>query len=357
MRKLTMRSGRAVGPNLVERPIHRWFAPLLVVALLLLPLVTDNYVQYIVNLVLVYVIIGIGLNLLLGYAGQFAFAHAAMMGIGAYTAALLMFRLGVSFWIALPAAGIVATIIGSLGALPALRMKRVYLALVTLAFAELIQWVLIHWKWLTFGTDGVKVAAPMFFGISLKGDHRMFYLLLAVTVVLYIVGKRIVESRIGRSFLAIRENEIVAKCNGIDIARTKGLVFGLSAFYAGIGGALYAATLGFIVPDSFGMFQLVVHFSIVVIGGLISMYGSVLGAVMLTTLPEVLRGFQSVQELLFGILLIVFVIFTPAGLAGLGKRKGLLPDEILSRNWRKLARDRRAAMLESTAAVRPKDGA
>jgi branched-chain amino acid transport system permease protein len=339
-----------------DRAIHRWFAPVLVVALLLLPLVTDKYVQYIVNLVLVYVIIGIGLNLLLGYAGQFAFAHAAIMGIGAYTAALLMFRLGVSFWIALPVAGIVGTIIGSLGALPALRMKRVYLALVTLAFAELIQWVLIHWKWLTFGTDGVKVAAPTFVGISLKGDHQMFYLLLAMTVLLYVVAKRIVESRIGRSFVAIRENEIVAKCNGINIAWTKGLVFGLSAFYAGIGGALFAVTLGFIVPDSFGMFQLVLHFSIVVIGGLISMYGSVLGAVVLTTLPEVLRGFQSVQELVFGVLLIVFVIFAPAGLAGFGKRKGLFPQEILSRNWHKLARDQRDATPRATASMSPGEG-
>lgn len=326
-----------------ESALHRWFAPVFLTLLLFLPLITDRYVQYIANLVLVYVIVGIGLNLLLGYAGQFAFAHAALMGIGAYTAALLMFRLGVSFWIALPAAGVVATVIGSLGALPALRMKRVYLALVTLAFAELIQWVMIHWKWLTFGTDGVKVAAPEFLGMSLKGDHRMFYLLLAVTVLLYIVGKRIVESRIGRSFVAIRENEIVAQCNGINIAYTKGLVFGLSAFYAGIGGALFAVTLGFIVPEGFGMFQLVIHFSIVVIGGLISMYGSVLGAVVLTTLPELLRGFQSVQEMIFGILLIIFVIFMPAGLAGLGKRKGILPDEILSRNWRKLAREQRAA--------------
>jgi len=339
-----------------ERALHRWFAPALLVLLVLLPFFTDLYVQYIVNLVLVYVIVGIGLNLLLGYAGQFAFAHAALMGIGAYTAALLMFRLGVSFWIALPVAGVVATAIGLLCALPALRMKRVYLALVTLAFAELIQWVLIHWKGLTLGTDGVKVAAPTFFGISLKGDHRMFYLLLAATVLLYVVAKRIVESRIGRSFVAIRENEIVAQCNGINIAWTKGLVFGLSAFYAGIGGALFAATLGFIVPESFGMFQLVLHFSIVVIGGLISMYGSVLGAVVLTTLPEVLRGFQSVQEMIFGILLVVFVMFMPAGLAGLGKRTGLLPDEILSRNWRKLVRDPRAAPRRDVAPTTAEEG-
>jgi len=324
------------------RLVQKWFAPACLLVLLLLPAVTDRYIQYILNLVLVYVIIAIGLNLLLGYAGQFAFAHAALMGIGAYTAALLVFRLQVSFWIALPAAGVAATIIGSLGALPALRMKRVYLALVTLAFAELIQWVLIHWKWLTFGTDGVKLKAPEFFGMSMHGDHRMFYLLLFVTVLLYVVGKRVVESRVGRALVAIRENEIVAQCNGISIARTKGLVFALSAFYAGIGGALYAVTLGFIVPDGFGMFQLVIHFSIVVIGGLISMYGSVLGAVLLTTLPELLRGFQSLQEILFGVLLMVFIIFMPAGLAGIAKRKGLLPDEILVRNWRAL-RERHAA--------------
>jgi branched-chain amino acid transport system permease protein len=328
----------------VKLAFHRWFAPVFLVLLLFLPLSTDRYVQYILNLVLVYVVIAIGLNLLLGYAGQFAFAHAALMGIGAYTAALLMYRLHWSFWIALPAAGIVATIIGSLGALPALRMKRVYLALVTLAFAELIQWVLIHWKALTYGTDGVKVAAPEFLGWSLKGDHRMYYLLLAVTIILYIIGKRIVESRLGRSFVAIRENEIVAQCNGINIAFTKGVVFGLSAFYAGIGGAMFAITLGFIVPDGFGMFQLVLHFSIVVIGGLISMYGSVLGAIVLTTLPELLRGFQSVQEMIFGVLLIIFVIFMPFGLAGLGKKKGILPDEILSRNWRDLKKKHEASL-------------
>jgi branched-chain amino acid transport system permease protein len=316
--------------------VHKWFAPVLLLALLLVPLVTDRYVQYVLNLVIIYVIIGIGLNLLLGYAGQFAFAHAALMGIGAYTAALLVYRLGVSFWLALPAAGVVATIIGSLGALPALRMKRVYLALVTLAFAELIQWVTIHWKWLTFGTDGVKLRAPEFFGMSLHGDHKMFYLLLFCAVLLYIVAKRIVESRVGRAFVALRENEIVAQCNGISISRTKGLVFALSAFYAGIGGALFAVTLGFIVPDGFGMFQLVIHFSIVVIGGLISMYGSVLGAILLTTLPELLRGFQSLQEIIFGVLLMIFILLMPAGLAGVGKRKGWLPQEILSRNWRAL---------------------
>lgn len=337
--------------------IHRWIAPVALVALLLVPLATDSYMQYVLNLILVYSIMAIGLNLLLGYAGQFAFAHAALMGIGAYTVALLMYRLHVSLWLALPAAGIVTTVIGLFGTLAALRMKRVYLALVTMAFAELIQWVLINWKWMTLGTDGVRVPKATLFGWPLNGDHRVFYLLLIATVLLYIVAKRIVESKIGRSFVAIRENEIVAQCNGINVTWTKGLVFAISAFYAGIGGALYAVTLGFVVPDGYGMSQLVIQFSMVVIGGLISMYGSILGAVILTTLPELLRGFQSLQEIIFGVLLMVFVVIMPAGLTGLGRRAGLLPEEILSRNWRSLRGGPKARNAEDSVAAKPVRGA
>lgn len=316
--------------------IWRWIGPIACILLLFLPLLTDPYTQYMINLVLVYIVLGIGLNFLLGYAGQFAFAHAAMMGIGAYTTAILTTRLGFSFWLALPLSGLVAMVIGSLAALPAMRMKRVYLALVTLAFAELIHWIFVHWKSLTAGTDGISVRAPTLFGYSLRGDENVFYVLLAVVILLYVVGRRLVESRIGRSLVAIRENEIVAQSCGISIGRTKALVFALSAFYAGIGGSLFALTLGYIVPDSFTLFQLVVHFSIVVIGGLISMYGSIIGAVILTALPELLRDFQALQEIIYGVLLMIFIIFMPSGIAGVAKRRGILPDEILVRNWRRL---------------------
>lgn len=330
--------------------LWRLGGPLLAVALLFVPLLTDNYTQYVVNLILVYVIIGIGLNFLLGYAGQFAFAHSALMGVGAYTTALLTYRVGLSYWIALPASGVVAMLIGSLGALPAMRMKRVYLALVTLAFAELIQWVLIHWKDVTLGTDGIGVREPSLFGWEIRGDTSVFYLILAVTALLYVLARRIVESKIGRSFVAIRENEIVAQCNGIDIALTKGIVFALSAFYAGIGGSLYALTLGYIVPDGFGLFQLVIHFSVVVIGGLLSLFGSVIGAVILTTLPELLRGFQALQEIIYGLLLMGFIVFMPTGMAGVLKRWRLLPEEVMSRGWRRLRQPDAAAPRDGDGA-------
>jgi branched-chain amino acid transport system permease protein len=315
--------------------LRHGFAPLLVLLLLLLPFVTDNYVQYIVNLVLIYVIISIGLNLLLGYAGQFAFAHAALMGIGAYTTALLSTRVGVSFWLCLPLSGIVAAVIGAAGALPAMRMRRVYLALVTLAFAQLIIWVLVNWSSVTLGTDGVDVPSPTAFGWRVHGDKAVFYVVLPVAVLLYWLAHRLLQSHIGRAFVTIRENEIVARCNGINVARVKMQVFALSAFYAGVGGGLYALALGFIVPDSFGLSQLTLHFSIVVLGGLLSLSGAVIGAVVLTTLPELLRNTQALQEIVYGLVLMLVILFMPQGIAGVLKRWGVLPREVLARNWRR----------------------
>lgn len=309
----------------------RRFAPaLLLLALLGAPWFTDQYLQYILNLILVYAIIGLGLNILLGYTGQFAFAHAAFMGIGAYAAALLTTRVGLSYWISLPASGLICVAIGVATALPALRMKRVYLALATLAFAELTTWVFIHWKVVTLGTDGVELKAPSLFGWSVRGDHRVYYVILTTGALLYGLAGRIVRSRMGRAFVAVRESEIVAACNGIDVRQTKMIAFGLSAFYAGIGGALFALALGFIVPDAFGVNQVALHFSIVVIGGLASLPGTLIGAAIVTILPEALRGLQGLQEIVYGVTLVVFVIFMPTGIAGILKGFGLLPREILA---------------------------
>ena len=330
---------------------RRYVEPAFLVALLFVPLLTDKYTQYVCNLVLVYALVGIGLNLLLGYAGQFAFAHAAFMGIGAYSAALLTTRLGVPFWISLPAAGVIAMMIGAIAVLPALRMKRVYLALATIAFAELVTWVLVHWKAVTLGTDGVDLKAPYFFGWRIGSDNTKYFVLLAVTAIMYLFAKRILQSKIGRAFVAIRENEIVAQCNGIDVARTKTIAFALSAFYAGIGGALFALTLGFIVPDGFGLGQIALHFSIVVIGGLASLPGSLIGAVLVTILPEALRGLQGVQELVYGLTLMLFILFMPSGIAGLLRKYGLLPREILAApGWREQASERRHAGPPAQAA-------
>jgi branched-chain amino acid transport system permease protein len=201
---------------------------------------------------------------------------------------------------------------------------------------------LLNWKQVTYGSDGVNVAAPYFFAWRIKGDKSVFYVLLVCTVVMYWLAHRVVNSRIGRAFVALGDNELVAQCNGINIVRFKILVFALSAFYAGIAGSLYALTIGFVVPQSFGLFQLIIQFSIVALGGLMSLYGAVLGAILLTTLPELLRDLQSVQELIYGLVLVAVVVFMPQGIAGALKKIGVLPREVLAHGWRTLeTRNRR----------------
>ena len=223
--------------------------------LCLTPLVTDNYSQYIANLILVYVVIAIGLNFILGFAGMFAFAHAAFMGIGAYTSALLEAKLGVSYFIALPAAGIFTGLVGCLVGIPAIRVSGLYLAMVTVAFTELVHWILNNWKPVTNGADGVTIPAPSLFGWEFRGETSSFYLILVVAFAMTMWARRILQSKIGRAFVALRENETAAPCSGINVARTKTIAFGLSAFYAGIGGALFTITQHYVAPDSFGLFQ------------------------------------------------------------------------------------------------------
>lgn len=320
----------------VERLLSsRATAPIVFLALCLIPTVADPYIQYLINLVLAYIVISIGQMIVLGFAGQFAFANAAFMGIGAYTAALLTSRLGVSFWLALPAAGVLCAVLGAIVGLPALRVSRVYLSIVTLAFGEMVTWVFLYWTSVTRGTNGAKLTRPVTFGIDFRSDTTIFFVVLIVTALLTVVAKRLLESRYGRAFIAIRENELVARCNGINVPLYKTLAFTISAFYAGIGGALFAFALGFIVPYGFGMLQLVLHFAIVMVGGLGYLSGAIIGAILLTILPEVLRGVQGAQEITYGALLMLFIVFMPRGLAGLLIDRRVLPPEILVHGWRR----------------------
>lgn len=332
--------------------LHRAYWPLLFVLLCGVPYLTDGYSQYIVNLVLVYVVVAIGLNFIIGYAGLFAFSNAAFMALGAYFTVLLASRLGVHYFLALPIAGLATGLVGCAVGVPALRVSGLYLAMVTMAFGELVQWTLIHWKSVSGGVDGLTVRAPVLLGMSFRSDGAVFYAGLVVTFVMILLARAILASGLGRAFVAVRESEILARCNGIDVAFVKTAAFGLSAFYAGIGGALMALTLHYISPGGFGIGQTILHFCIIVIGGIGSLAGSIIGALLLTALPELLRETQSLQEIAYGVLLVVFMIFAPRGIAGLLRDVGLLPREILVRNWRAIEakhghRDRAARPGES----------
>lgn len=299
---------------------NRSFLALLFGALLLLPAFANQYTLFVGNLVLIYIILALGLNILVGFAGQLAFANAAIYGIGAYGTALLQVHLGWSFWIAAPLGALLAMIIGTLLAFPALRLSGIFLALATLAFAQATQWVLWHWESVTFGAGGFAVPAPNFAWLGLAQSYGIYFVSWIVTVLLLVATWRIMRSRIGRAFVAVRDGEIAAQSLGIDLLTYKATAFALSSFYAGAAGALYSALLGFVSPEGFDLFQMVIQKAMIVVGGLGSVIGSVLGASLLVYLMEVLREFKSTQEIAFGALLVFFMIFQPNGLVVFFKR-------------------------------------
>lgn len=315
-----------------------WGAVAAVVILLLLPLLTNNYIQYVVNLMVIYAVLAIGLNFILGYSGLLAFAHIALMGVGAYTTAVLTARFAVPFYLAAPAGAGLATIIGLALAVPALRVSGLYLAMVTFAFAELVHWVFLHWVQVTAGSQGITVPPAQLFGRSIADDRSSYYLILVFALFMIVLAKLLLESKLGRALVAVRDCEIAAQCSGINVAFTKIASFGISAFYAGVAGAMFALAIRFIAPQNFSLPQLILAFSIVVIGGASTLAGSIIGAILLTALPELLRGVQAWQEVTYGFLLILFVIFAPKGIAGMMMAHRWLGREVLVRGWQGLGR-------------------
>jgi branched-chain amino acid transport system permease protein len=298
----------------------RPFLVVLFAALAILPWIANPYLLFVGNLALLYIILAIGLNILVGYAGQFALANAAMFGIGAYGASLLQVRLGVPYFAAAPCGALLAMLIGTTIALPALRLSGIYLGLISLAFALLTQWVLLHWNSVTLGAGGFPVPHLNLAPLQVHPDIGIYYLSWIVTIALVAAAWLVVRSRIGRAFIAIRDGEIAAQSLGVDPLRYKALAFALSGFYAGTAGALYAPLLGYVSPEGFDLFQMIIQKSMIVVGGMGSILGSVIGAVVMVWVLEVLREFKSTQEIVFGAILIAFVLFRPAGLVALFRR-------------------------------------
>jgi len=285
-----------------------------------LPFYANPYTLFVGTLVFVYVLLAVGLNLLVGYAGQLAFANAAMFGIGAYATGLLQVRLGFPFFLAFPSGALVATLVGLVISLPALRLSGLYLALTTLAFAQATQWVFLHWEAVTYGAGGFKTPLVSFAPLPVEAGAGLYWLSLALAVSLTIFAWNVAASRIGRAFVAIRDGEVAAESLGIDLLRYKALAFAMSGFYAGVAGGLYSALLNFVAPEGFDLFQMVLQKAMIVVGGLGSVTGSLLGAGLLVLLLEALRELKGTQEIAFGALLLFFVIFLRGGLVAVLKR-------------------------------------
>ncbi len=289
---------------------------LLPVLALFVPLFTNPYTQFVVNLMLVYVLVAVGFNIVIGNLGQLAFANTACFGIGAYATGLLMADAGLPFWAALIPGGAMGALAGFLASVTALRGIRIYyLAIVTLAFGELMRWVYIHAEGITRGTDGLPVPMPTVFGMSLDTEVKKFYVFLAIATVVVKGTSNLLRSRIGRAIVAIKDNELATASLGIPTALYIVLAFVWSGFVVGIAGGMFAILIGRVVPDSFGLIELIFHFAMVMVGGFGSLSGSVLGAIVLTAVPEYFRSFPGLEEMFFGVLLVLVLMFLPKGLA------------------------------------------
>ena len=283
-----------------------------------IPFVANEYLQFMANLMLVYVLVTIGFNIIIGNLGQLAFANTAFFGIGAYTTAILMAYAGVPYVVAVVAAAIMGGVAGFLASVAALRGIRLYyLAVITLAFGELMRWVYLHGDRVTMGSDGLLIPQPSFFGIPLDSETPKFYVFLLITTLAVKATSNLMRSRIGRAIVAIRENEAATASLGIHTARVIVLAFVWSGAIVGIGGAMFAALSERVFPESFGLTEVIVQFGMVLVGGAGSILGSVIGAITLTALPEYFRQFPGMAELFFGAIIVFVLLFLPKGLVSL----------------------------------------
>jgi branched-chain amino acid transport system permease protein len=291
---------------------------LICLAIILFPFLFSMYQTGIMTTALLYVMLGMGLNIVVGLGGMLHLGYIAFYAVGAYTYALLNYHFGLSFWMALPLGGFFAFLFGILLGVPVLRLKGDYLAIVTLGFAEIIRIILENWNDFSFGPSGIaNIPRPGFFGIKLSLQQSTvftyFIIVVLVAFTIFIVA-RLKNSRLGRAWEAMREDDIACEAMGVDITKTKVTAFAIGALWAGIAGVVFAAKTTFINPASFTVWESIVVLSLVVLGGMGSITGVVVGAMLLILLPEYLRAFSEYRMLLFGIILVVMMIFKPDGI-------------------------------------------
>lgn len=300
-----------------------WASLAVVVLAVALPsLIGRGYYLHLFTVAFVHVILSMGLNIVLGLTGLLALAHAGLFGVGAYTSALLVMKGGLSFWLALPAAALLTAVIGAAIGFSSLRLRGHYLAIATAGFGIIIYQVFLNWTSMTKGAaalSDIPVPNPIL-GIGFDSRVPMYFLILAFTVVSVWAFWRIKVSRIGKAFVAIREDEIAAEGTGIDTFRYKVIAFTLSAFYAGVAGSLYAHYVRIIAPETFHLFETVTSLLMVVSGGLGTIGGVVVTSVFFTIAPEVLRELKDYRMVAYGALLVVTIIFLPRGLSGAMQR-------------------------------------
>jgi branched-chain amino acid transport system permease protein len=302
-----------------------WYGALVVI-LLALPMLADEFYIGELGGLFIFAIAGVGLMMLTGYTGLVSLGHAAFLGIGAYAEALLLGQ-GLPFWITLPAAALLTGAAGVAVGVPTLRMSGLYLAIATLAFGSIVGNVLQKWDSLTGGFDGLAVPSPTLFGVRLDEPDGLYYLSLVVLALVIWVTLNVLRSPLGRAFVAIRDSEVSAQSMGINLALYKTIAFGLSAAMTGLAGGLFAHYVRHLAPDSFDILLSIQLVTIVFVGGLGSLHGAIFGAMFMRLLPQAIALIRDdlpasvgqmpgLEPSLFGLILVLSILFEPHGIAG-----------------------------------------
>ena len=334
MRTAVFHETFAAEERLWDSPTSRRWMLAFTLVLFSMPLWAGDYVLAMACIIGIHVIATLGLNLTTGNAGLISLSHGAFLGVGCYSVAYLA-KLGVPFYLALPAAGALSALLGVVVGLPSLRVKGIYLAIATLAAHFVLTFVFREWDAVTGGVPGTSIPRASIGGFEFTGDRRNFYLIFVCAFGLAIAARNLARTYIGRAFVAVRDRDISAEILGVHLLRTKLTAFAIGAFYAGVAGGLLGYFYGSISPEYFVLTLSVFYLAAVIVGGLGTVLGSILGALFMTFVPEVLRllahassqWFPAVAGLLlpmgqvvFGFLIIGFLVFEPKGLAALWAR-------------------------------------
>ncbi|HZH27717.1 MAG TPA: branched-chain amino acid ABC transporter permease [Azospirillaceae bacterium] len=335
MRIATAKETYAADEALFTTPTQRVWLGILLVALVAFPFLAGDYWRFLACLVAINLISATGLMILTGFTGLVSLGHAAFMGVGAYTAGWATGTLGLPFWLAVPLGGLGAAAAGVLFGTPSLRVKGLYLALATIAAAFILQFVFFNWTSVTGGARGLVVPPARVFGFELATNFAFYWVAMPLAALGVLGASNLFRTRIGRAFVAIRDRDISAEVIGIPLFKYKLMSFALASFYAGIAGALWVYFFRVVTPESFRLAESIFYVAAIIVGGLGSVLGAVLGAAFMTLVPEVLKLVVSaldpywpgliqqmspVRTIVFGSLIVGFLMFEPYGLAEIWRR-------------------------------------
>jgi branched-chain amino acid transport system permease protein len=329
MRSGDFRTSYPADMAIFDSPVSRWALGVFLVALLALPLFGTSYWMDVANRVGIAVIAAMGLNVLTGFTGQISLGNAAFLAVGAYTTAALAAK-NVPFIFVLPAAGLVSALVGMVFGVPSLRLKGLYLAIATLAAHFIVEFTVTHWESMTGGVNGISIASAQLFDLAFDDDKKLYYVILAAAIAHLWFAKNLFRTRVGKALIAIRDHDISAEVMGVDVFRHKLIAFAVSSFFVGVAGSLLAYQAHIISPENFPLSVAIDQLGMIIIGGLGSVLGSILGAAFITMLPEVLRIvtgslsgtfpglvqiFAALKLGVFGLTIVLFLVFEPDGMA------------------------------------------